>query len=235
MRYVSVPFEVKPDLFRSEAPLRSGAPDAVLHDLKRAEFSGPLRADLIAQDSGTEVGLELLAAEIGLAPASLEELALQCREDLALLHDGVLRGIAFAFPSGFRPAANLGLDFAAVHAPVADGEALRAASAGITAAMKRGHYERGVWTLTSLGTLSQHPHCTRPAIRTADELFFRTEFQVLKALGNGWTGFSVRVEMTPWPDLAAAQQQHVLESLASMSPASRSYKNLHEVAALFGV
>ena len=235
MRYVSVPFEVKPDLYRSEAPLRSGAPDAQLLREKRAEFSGPLRPDLIAQDSGTEEGLELLAAELGLAPASLEELALQCREDLALLHDGVLRGIAFAFPSGFRPAANLGLDFAAVHAPVADGEALRAASAGITAAMKRGHFKRGVWTLSSLGTLSQHPHYPRPAIRSADELFFRTEFQVLKALGRGWTGFSVRVEMMPWPDLDAPQQQRINESLASMSPASRTYKNLHEVAALLGV
>lgn len=235
MRFVSVPFEVKPDLVRSEAPLRAGAPDALLLRQKRAEFSGPLRPDLVACESGIDEGLALLAAELGLAPDGLEALALQCREDLALLHDGVLRGIAFAFPSGFRPAANLGLDFAAVHAPVADGEALRAASAGITAAMKRGHFERGVWTLSSLGTLSQHPHYVRPQARSADELYFRTEFQVLKALGHGWTGFSVRVEMTPWTDLAAHQQQELRQSLGSMSAASRTYKNLHEVAALLGV
>jgi hypothetical protein len=41
--------------------------------------------------------------------------------------------------------------------------------------------------------------------------------------------------MTPWADLDSAQQQRVIQSLASMSAASRTYKNLHEVAELFGV
>ncbi|MFZ9598124.1 MAG: heme-dependent oxidative N-demethylase subunit alpha family protein, partial [Schleiferiaceae bacterium] len=165
----------------------------------------------------------------------LEALALECREDVALLRNGVLEAIAFAFPSGFRPTSKLGLDFAEVHAPVAEGEALRAASAGITAAMKRAHFERGVWTLTSLPTLSQHPDYERPPVRREADLFFRTEFQVLRALGNGWTGFSVRVEMTPWQALSEAQQTRIKASLASMSAASRSYKNLHEIAALLGV
>ena len=255
MERVSVPFSVRPDLERSEAPLRAGDPDDLVRRLKRAEFEGPLRSELLGARPGVEEGISLLAGALGLgsgdlealalespsleAPCSgttrLEALALECREDLALLRNGVLEAIAFAFPSGFRPTSKLGLDFAEVHAPVAEGEALRAASAGITAAMKRAHFERGVWTLTSLPTLSQHPDYDRPPARREADLFFRTEFQVLRALGNGWTGFSVRVEMTPWQALSEAQQTRIKASLASMSAASRSYKNLHEIAALLGV
>ncbi len=235
MERVSVPFSVRPDLERSEAPLRAGDPDDFIRGLKRAEFDGPLRSDLLGERPGCEEGVSLLAKALGLGSGDLEALALECREDLALLRNGVLEAIAFAFPSGFRPTSKLGLDFAEVHAPVAEGEALRAASAGITAAMKRAHFERGVWTLTSLPTLSQHPDYERPPVRREADLFFRTEFQVLRALGNGWTGFSVRVEMTPWQALSEAQQTRIKASLSSMSAASRSYKNLHEIAAVLGV
>ena len=254
MERVSVPFVVRPDLERSTAPLRSGAPDERVRRLKRAEFDGPLRPELLGARPGCGEGISLLAEALrldagaygheglneplhGHSAVTLEALALDCREDLALLRNGVLEAIAFAFPSGFRPAEKLGQDFARVHAPVAEGEALRAASAGITAAMKRpgARFERGVWTLTSLPTLSQHPDYERPPVRGEADLFFRSEFQVLCALGEGWTGFSVRVEMTPWPQLAEAQQTRVKASLASMSEASRGYKNLHEIAALLGV
>ncbi len=235
MERVSVPFSVRPDLERSEAPLRAGDTDDFIRRLKRAEFDGPLRSDLLGERPGCEEGVSLLAGALAPGSGDLEALALECREDLALLRNGVLEAIAFAFPSGFRPTSKLGLDFAEVHAPVAEGEALRAASAGITAAMKRAHFERGVWTLTSLPTLSQHPDYDRPPVRREADLFFRTEFQVLRALGNGWTGFSVRVEMTPWQALSEAQQTRIKASLASMSAASRSYKNLHEIAAVLGV
>ena len=235
MERVSVPFSVRPDLERSEAPLRAGDPDDFIRGLKRAEFDGPLRSELLGERPECEEGVSLLAEALGLGSGGLEALALECREDVALLRNGVLEAIAFAFPSGFRPTSKLGLDFAEVHAPVAEGEALRAASAGITAAMKRAHFERGVWTLTSLPTLSQHPDYDRPPVRREADLFFRTEFQVLRALGNGWTGFSVRVEMTPWQALSEAQQTRIKASLSSMSAASRSYKNLHEIAAVLGV
>jgi hypothetical protein len=235
MELVSVPFSVTADVARSTAPLRAGEPTESVRNQKRAEFNGPLRSELLGQLPGCAEGLSLLARDLGLRGEALEDLALGCREDLALLHEGVLCAIAFAFPSGFRPTAKLGQDFAAVHAPVADGEVLRAASAGITAVMKRGHVERGVWTLTALPSLSQHPDLARPAAHQEEDLFFRTEFQVLKALGGGWTGFSVRVEMTPWVELPASSQERIKASLASMSSASRSYKNLHEIAALLGV
>jgi len=196
-----------------------------------------LGADLIGATDDTAHGIQLLAARLGRSDASLEELALSCAEDIALLHRGVLKAIAFAFPSGFRPTAKLGLDFASVHAPVADGDALRAASAGISAAMSRpgACFERGVWTLTSLPSLSQHPDYPRPPTRCMDEVYFRTEFQVIQALGEAWAGFSVRVSMTPWTELTEEYRMRITASLATMTPATRSYKGLHGIAELLGV
>lgn len=237
MPLIRVPFTVGPDLERSTAPLSLGPPNSELRAAKLAELHGALGADLIgATDNATE-GLRLLATYLGHPKASLEELALMCTEDLALLHRGVLKAIAFAFPSGFRPTAKLGLDFATVHAPVADGDALRAASAGISAAMSRpgACFERGVWTLTSLPTLSQHPDYPRPSARHMDEVYFRAEFQVIQALGEAWAGFSVRVSMTPWTELCDEDRARITASLATMSPATRSYKGLHEIAELLGV
>jgi hypothetical protein len=237
MELVSVPFEVKPDLLRSAAPLGSGVISPELREHKRAEFLGPMGSDLFGQLPHCDEGLALLAKDLGTEEGRIDELALQCPEDLALLHHGVLQAIAFAFPSGFRPTQKLGQDFATVHAPVAEGDVLRAASRGISAAMVRpgAHFERGVWTLTSLASFSQHPDIPRPHLGSVNDLFFRTEFQVLKSLGQGWSAFSVKPSMTPWADLDSAQQQRVIQSLASMSAASRTYKNLHEVAELFGV
>jgi len=226
-----VPYSVKPDLTRSLAPLVAGGCPPEVRAAKRRELQGSLRADLIGELGGASVGIELLAERLGMPGASLENLALN------LLHNGIIVAIAFAFPSGFKPCEKLGLDFAAVHAPVADAEALRAASAGITSAMKRpaANFERGVWTLTSLGTLSQHPAYPRPKARQESDLWFRSEFQVLQSLGGDWTAFSVRVHMEPWPSIAGLERDQIKSSLASMSAASRTYKNLHEIAALLGV
>jgi hypothetical protein len=235
--FPDVPYSVKPDLTRSLATLVAGDCPPEVRAAKQRELQGSLRADLIGELDGASKGIELLAERLGKHGASLEDLALHCAEDLALLHNGIIVAIAFAFPSGFKPCEKLGLDFAAVHAPVADAEALRAASAGITAAMKRpaANFERGVWTLTSLGTLSQHPAYPRPQARQESDLWFRSEFQVLQSLGGDWTAFSVRVHMEPWSSIAGPERERIKSSLATMSAASRSYKNLHEIAALLGV
>lgn len=235
--YPDLPYSVKPDLTRSLAPLVAGECPPEVKAAKHRELQGALRADLIGELGIASVGLELLAERLGMPGTSLEDLALHCAEDLALLHNGILVAIAFAFPSGFKPCEKLGLDFAAVHAPVADAEALLAASAGITVAMKRpdANFERGVWTLTSLGTLSQHPSYPRPQATQESDLWFRTEFQVLQSLGGDWTAFSVRVRMEPWSSIADPVRDRIKASLASMTDASRTYKNLHEIADLLSV
>ena len=232
---VSVPFSIQPYLLRSERALGTVVgPNSLRAAAKREAFLGRFGPDYLGQLHTAKEGLALLSAELRLPEGSLESLALAVEEDLAILHHGVLIAIAFAFPSGFVPTKKLGLDFAGMHLPVADGEALRAASSGITSAIKRpgARYERGVWTVTALPSMSQHPLIERPEPTSLDELFFRTERQVLVGLGQGWTGFSVKVEMTPWDELTATQQQRISESIRSMSPAMLSYKGLHSVAAL---
>lgn len=233
---VAVPFTVQPDLVRSVRAL--GTRSTVQSErlaAKRDAFSGPFGLDYLGQLSAASEGLALLATELQLPVGSYESLALGIEEDLALLHHGVLQAIAFAFPSGFVPTKKLGLDFAGMHLPVADGDALRSASAGITAAIKRpgARYERGVWTLTTLPSLSQHPGILRPEPASLNDLFFRTERQVLVGLGEAWTGFTVAVEMTPWSHLSPPQQQRIAESVLSMSSATLSYKGLHAIARLF--
>ena len=237
MPLIRVPFTVGPDLERSTAPLSLGPPNSELRAAKLCELHGALGADLIGATDDAADGIQLLAAHLGHSEASLKEIALSCTEDIALLHRGVLKAIAFAFPSGFRPTTKLGLDFASVHAPVADGDALRAASSGISAAMSRpgACFERGVWTVTSLPTLSQHPDYPRPPASCIDEVYFRTEFQVIQALGEAWAGFSVRVSMTPWTELNEEARGRITASLATMSHATRSYKGLHGIAQLLGV
>lgn len=233
---VAVPFTVRPDLVRSERALGShSALQTERLAAKRDAFSGPFGLDYLGQLSAAADGLDLLATELQLPVGSFESLALGIEEDLALLHNGVLQAIAFAFPSGFVPTKKLGLDFAGMHLPVADGDALRSASAGITAAIKRpgARYERGVWTLTTLPSLSQHPGILRPEPASLHDLFFRTERQVLVGLGEGWTGFTVAVEMTPWTGLSPSQQQRIAAGVQSMSPATLSYKGLHTIAQLF--
>ncbi|KRP04208.1 MAG: hypothetical protein ABS25_07180 [Cryomorphaceae bacterium BACL18 MAG-120507-bin74] len=68
-----------------------------------------------------------------------------------------------------------------------------------------------------------------------DDVYFRSEFQVIQALGEAWAGFSVRVLMTPWTELSDEDRARITASLATMSPATRSYKGLHEIAELLGV
>lgn len=233
---VTVPFTIQPDLVRSERDLGTRSElQSERSAAKRDAFSGPFGLDYLGQLSAAADRLDLLATELQLPVGSFESLALGIEEDLALLHNGVLQAIAFAFPSGFVPTKKLGLDFAGMHLPVADGDALRSASAGITAAIKRpgARYERGVWTLTTLPSLSQHPGILRPEPDSLHDLFFRTERQVLVGLGEGWTGFTVAVEMTPWARLSPSQQQRIAASVLSMSSATLSYKGLHDIARLF--
>lgn len=71
MERVSVPFSVRPDLERSEAPLRAGDPDDFIRGLKRAEFDGPLRSDLLGERPGCEEGVSLLAKALGFGSGAL--------------------------------------------------------------------------------------------------------------------------------------------------------------------
>ena len=89
-----------------------------------------------------------------------DSLELAFEEDLAVLDGatGTLPWLCVCVPSHWAPEDKLGLDFAALHAPVADNAALIAASRQLVALVTAGErWERMVWTVSPSGRYDQHP------------------------------------------------------------------------------
>ena len=92
------------------------------------------------------------------APADPPELAFE--EDLAVLDGttGTLPWLCVCVPSHWAPEEKLGLDFNALHGPVADNAALISASRRLVALVTAGEcWERQVWTISPCGRYDQHP------------------------------------------------------------------------------
>lgn len=87
-------------------------------------------------------------------------LCLAVEEDFAAIDGatGVISWLAVCLPSRWSPAEKIGLDFAEVHAPVADNRLLIAASDALTRLVTGGdRWERFVWTITPQQALDAHP------------------------------------------------------------------------------
>jgi hypothetical protein len=194
---------------------------------------------------------EAYAVQTGtvLAPEA-EALALGLQEDFVILHDEPdamrARFLSVCFPSNWNPAEKLGLDFSAIHAPVADNLLLQAGGKGIVdMAFRQAPMLRHVWLLTPNGDLPQHPETRRTrwedavaqaeaaGQRLIDQVFFRVERQTtmpLPALRRGV--FFIRVMVCP---LAAvlqadpARAAQLAEALASMSDAVVAYRGMAAV------
>jgi hypothetical protein len=194
---------------------------------------------------------EAYAVQTGtvLAPEA-EALALGLQEDFVILHDEPdamrARFLSVCFPSNWNPAEKLGLDFSAIHAPVADNTLLQAGGKGIVdMAFRQASMLRHVWLLTPNGDLPQHPETRRTrwedavaqaeaaGQRLIDQVFFRVERQTtlpLPALRHGV--FFIRVMVCP---LAAvlqadpARAAQLAEALASMSDAVVAYRGMAAV------
>ena len=168
--------------------------------------------------------------------SSIVNLALNFREDVALMHRGILEAICFCYPSSWVPAERVGQSLTQIHAPVADGEILRDKSQRIAESMATQHsFRRYVWTISTTGELSNHPKMIKPAVTdhtTFADLFFRTETQTTMALGDNETSlFFVKVDTIPLSDLwhDTEKRQAIIDSVNSMSDAVLQYKNLVEI------
>jgi len=240
-------------------------PPLFVRDAQAAAYAEHKRASLQQHRSRGQIGeadpvvlraiAEAHERQTGIAlPAEADALALGLQEDFVILHDEPegeagersamrTRFLSVCFPSNWAPAEKIGLDFAAIHAPVADNALLQAGGKGIIdMAFRQASMLRFVWLLTPNGDLAQHPETRRVGwedaqaqadavgLRLIDRVFFRVERQTtlpLPALRRGV--FFIRVMVSPLIDVlgvAPGRAVELREALLSMSDAVVAYRGM---------
>ncbi len=199
--------------------------------------------DRVVGDGDAAIGTVLGALPAHLRRAALVSLAFA--EDFAVL-DGAtatLPWLAVCLPSHWAPEDKVGRAFAAVHAPVADGELLRAASASLAALVTGDErWERFVWTITADPRLDQHPArgsvaWPEPLGGDADDddealvavASLRSERQTFVPIaGTRQAVFTILVDSAPLAEavVAADDARRLHDAIASMSPAVLAYRRL---------
>jgi hypothetical protein len=240
---IAVPFRMQPGLRRIDTeavrltPLAAGS---ALHAEKLAVMSaGQSRHAVAGFDPAP--ALAAIAAQAPWWRQSETPLELAFEENFAVLDGatGTLPWLCVCVPSHWAPEDKLGLDFAALHAPVADNAALLAASRQLVALATGGDcWERWVWTISPSARHDQHPrrHARTPWPSTEDPDAFaggcwlRAERQVFLPVGRATRQavFSIRVMLQPLTQAVSSPEtaQRLHDSLASMSQAVLEYKNL---------
>jgi len=240
---IAAPFRMQPGLqrlapdARQLTPLAAGS--ALWQEKKRVLESGASRLAVPGFDPGPAIEAILAQAQAeGIAAREPIELAFE--EDFAVL-DGAtstLPWLCVCLPSHWAPEEKLGQPFAAVHAPVADNQAILAASRQLVQLVTGGErFERFVWTVTPSGRHDQHPgrHPRTPWPDAADpqafarQCFLRAERQTFLPLpGRSQAVFTIRVMLQPLAEAVATPDdaRRLHDALASMSDAVLAYKNL---------
>jgi dimethylamine monooxygenase subunit A len=241
---IAVPFRMQPGLRRVDAQalgLTALATGSGLFADKRAVLELG-RSRQVMPDFDATPALAAIAeraAISGIAASGPIELAFE--EDFAILDGatGTLPWLCVCVPSHWAPEDKLGLDFMALHAPVADNAVLLAASRQLVALATGGDcWERHVWTISPSPRYDQHPrrHPRTPWPDAADaagfarQCWLRAERQTFFPVGRGTKQavFAIRVMLQPLTEAVAtpALAQRLRESLASMSQAVLDYKGL---------
>jgi dimethylamine monooxygenase subunit A len=243
---IPVPFAMRPGLRRlpPAAPqLTALAPGSTLAAEKQAVWAAGQSVHAVpgfdARPALRAIAAHAAASGLRVAADQPPELAFE--EDFAVLDgaSGTLPWLCVCVPSHWAPEDKVGLDFAALHAPVADNAALLAASRQlVTLATSGACWERQVWTVSPSSRHDQHPRrqprtpwpATGDAEAFAAQCWFRAERQTFFPVGQGTRQavFTIRVMLQPLPTVAAdrARAGRLHDSLASMSPAVLAYKNL---------
>lgn len=268
---VNSPFRMRPGLSRLSA--HPGVPGDASHgtqptrlfvrDAQADTYAAHKREALERLRARAQVGeadpavlaavAEAYAAQTGLRLApDADALALGLQEDFVILHDEDTgfraRFLSVCFPSNWSPADKLGLDFSAIHAPVADNALLQAGARGIVdMAFRQAPMLRHVWLLTPGAALAQHPETRRTrwedalaaadapgaSGRLIDRVFFRVERQTtlpLPALRRGV--FFIRVMVCPLAvvlRVEAGRAAQLADALDSMSAAVVAYRGMTAV------
>ena len=257
---VTSPFRMRPGLLKLGAA-QDRMPELFLRDAQAAAYADHKRRVLDAVPARGLIGEADPAVLQAMADAYAEQtgvrfapdaraLAEGLQEDFVILHDEAdamrTRCLSVCFPSNWNPAEKLGLDFSAIHAPVADNALLQAGGRGIIdMAFRQARMLRHVWLLTPNGDLAQHPETRRTrwedalaaadaaSGRLIDQVFFRVERQTtlpLPALQRGV--FFIRILVAPLAGVLAvspARAGELADALASMSEAVVAYRGMTAV------
>lgn len=271
---VASPFRMRPGLARltAEAAAPAVPPPLFLRDDLAPAYATQKARVLATRREQAMLGepdaavlqavADAYAAQTGVALApEPDALALGMQEDFVVLHDesppdeaapgsGTMRTrfLSVCFPSNWNPAHKLGLDFAAIHAPVADNALLQAGAGGIVdMAFRQAPMLRHVWLLTPSAELPQHPDARRlrwddalaqaeaskASGRLIDQLCFRVERQTTLPLPAWRRGvFFIRVMVCPLTEVLAVAPGRAAElhaALASMSDAVLAYRGMATV------
>ena len=243
-RNIAVPFRMQPGLRRLASEtlrLTPLDPRAALYAEKQAVLEAGQSRHMVA-GFDPRPALDAIAARSARSwSPSDTPLALAFEEDFAVLDGatGTLPWLCVCVPSHWAPEDKLGLDFTALHAPVADNAALIAASQQLVSLATGGDcWERSVWTVSPSARYDQHPrrHARAPWPQAGDadafagRCWLRSERQVFFPVGQGTRQavFAIRVMLQPLTQAVqtAEQAQRLHDSLASMSQAVLDYKNL---------
>ena len=236
---VQTPFRMRPNL----ETLDPVAPALLLRDALADVYRRERERVIAAHAERAMVGaanVAVLDAIHNLVPA-----ALGMQEDFVILkHEAnTLRTeyLSVCFPSRWDPREKLGLDFAAIHAPVADNQMLQAAGPHIMAmAFMKQPMLRHVWLVVPSASLDQHPNknqawwteTLRDVSPLLPNLYFRVERQTTWPLPHLQRAvFFIRVMMSPLLDVLAATPGRAAElaaSLRSMTPEVVAYRGMTE-------
>lgn len=165
-------------------------------------------------------------------------LSLCFAEDFAIVDfaAGTVPWMAVALPSHWAPEHKVGMDFAALHAPVADNALLlKAAEALMQMVAGPQRWERFVWNVTDTPRLHTHPArvvAPRWQHTRVEDAWFRTERQTFIPLPELQQAvFTIRVMVQPLAMVLQPPQRRakLQAAIASMSPAVLAYRGLTTV------
>lgn len=241
---IAVPFRMQPGLQRLAPDARHLTPllagSAIWQEKKRVADAGASRLLQPGFDPAPAIAaIHAQARAEGLAMGEPLELAFE--EDFAVLEGAgaTLPWLCVCLPSHWSPEEKLGQPFVAVHAPVADNQALLAAGTQLVRLVTGGErFERHVWTITPDGRHDQHPgrQVRTPWPQERDPEAFaqlcwlRAERQTFFPVPGAarQAVFTIRVMLQPLPEAvqSADDARRLHDALASMSEAVLAYKNL---------
>ena len=251
-KHISVPFRMQPGLSRlppGSLHLRTLDPDSELFREKRAvsRLGTALHCKPGFDPAAALATLRHQASRSGIPGLGDADKALELlvAQDLAVFDaaTGTVPWLCVCVPSGWAPEEKLGLDLAAIHAPVAGSAALNAAWPQLLRLVSDGSdWQRHVWTVSPSPRYDQHPyrHARTDWPQTADpaafaaQCYLRVEHQTLlpvhEASGRRvpQAMFTIDLMLEPLSEAVRTreQAQRLSAALQSMDDPVLAYKNL---------